>query len=317
MGVVHRWVHTGPRPEADELRALTQKFEALLETDLANVRAGVYPRSLLHGMPLGTYLRQVPTLLREQPVMLRRARANRYDELPADAHPESYPAYYSRTFHWQTDGWFSHRSARLYDVTVELLFGGTADIMRRMTLPPLVEFVGDHPHARVLELACGTGRFLGFLRRTLPEADLFGVDLSPFYIDHARAELSDAPNVELSVQNAESLEFAEGHFDAVTAVFLFHELPADARRRVVAEAFRVLRPGGVLVIGDAIQAREAGKLLRFLEIFPSIYHEPYFKSHLRDDFESIVEGCGFEVVSSEAHYLAKVVCARKPASATA
>ena len=50
-----------------------------------------------------------------------------------------YPRYYLRTFHWQTDGWLSERSARLYDFGVEFLFGGTADIMRRMAIPPVVD----------------------------------------------------------------------------------------------------------------------------------------------------------------------------------
>ncbi|ACY13009.1 class I SAM-dependent methyltransferase [Haliangium ochraceum] len=317
MGVFHRRLQPGPRPEPETFRALTQAFQELLEADLANVRAGVYPRSLIHDIPLGSYLRLVPELLREQPVVFRRARSKRHDELPAEANPDHYPAYYRRTFHWQSDGWLSHRSARLYDASVELLFGGAADVMRRMTLPPLVASVSHRVHPRVLDLACGTGRFLDAVRRTLPRAHLFGVDLSRFYIEHARAHLGGAPHVALSTQNAESLRFADEDFDAITSVFLFHELPGDVRRRVVAEAYRVLRPGGHLVVCDAIQASDAGKLRGFLDSFHRLYHEPYFKGYLRDDLEPLLEGGGFEVVSSEVHYLVKVVNARKPVGASA
>ena len=49
----------------------------------------------------------------------------RYDDLPAEAKPETYPRYYRRTFHWQSDGWLSDRSARIYDASVEYQKGGT------------------------------------------------------------------------------------------------------------------------------------------------------------------------------------------------
>ena len=45
--------------------------------------------------------------------------------------PARYPAYYLQNFHYQTDGWLSADSARLYDFQVETLFLGSADTMRR------------------------------------------------------------------------------------------------------------------------------------------------------------------------------------------
>ena len=49
--------------------------------------------------------------------------------------PERYPAYYLQNFHYQTDGWLSKDSARLYDFQVETLFLGSADTRRRQALP--------------------------------------------------------------------------------------------------------------------------------------------------------------------------------------
>jgi ubiquinone/menaquinone biosynthesis C-methylase UbiE len=315
LGLWHRRMQPGVRPTRAALRDLRRSLDEMLAADLANVEAGHYPRELLHGIPYGEYLRVLPELFLEQPAIYRRARDQRHEDLPAAAHPEQYPAYYRRTFHWQTDGWLSHRSARLYDLSVELLFGGVADVMRRMTLPPLVTAVRHLPHPRVLDVACGTGRFLDTLRRTLPNAHLSGIDLSPFYIAHARARLGGAPHVALSVQNAENMALGDASFDAVSSVFLFHELPRNVRRNVAREALRVLRPGARLVICDAAQQQDAGGRRFFLESFPSLYHEPYFKSYLRDDLEDMLEEVGFEVESSQVHFLVKVVSARRPQGA--
>jgi ubiquinone/menaquinone biosynthesis C-methylase UbiE len=312
MALQHRRAQPGVRPDPQALRHVHQSLTEMLATDLANVEAGHYPRELLHAFPYGSYLRAMPELLRDQKNIYARARAQRHDELPAEAEPERYPPYYRRTFHWQSDGWLSVRSARLYDLSVEVLFGGVADVMRRMALPPLLAGIRQLPHPRVLDIACGTGRFLDALRRSLPKAHLYGVDLSPFYIAHARAQLGGAPHVALSAQNAESLSFEDASFDAASSVFLFHELPRDVRRRVAGEALRVLRPGARLVICDAAQARDAAGWQSPLENFPKIYHEPYFKSYLRDDLEAMLEEVGFQVESSEVHFLVKVVTARRP-----
>ncbi|WP_428261394.1 class I SAM-dependent methyltransferase [Haliangium sp.] len=319
IGMWQRLLMSPPRPQAAAVADLRASFDALLRADLANVEAGHYPRELLFDLPYRRYVSAMPELLLEQVRIGRRALGGRYDELPAAARPHTYPRYYRRTFHWQSDGWLSERSARLYDPLVGLLFGGATDIMRRMALPPLLAGLGPSSHARgaaphVLDIGCGTGRFLATLARCLPAARLWGVDLSPYYVAHARRELADQPGVALAVQNAESMSFADSSFDAATMVFLLHELPKDVRRRVVREALRVLRPGARLVLCDAAQHRDSGSRRYFLDQFPSTYHEPYFKSYLRDELESLVTECGFEVESSQVHFLVKVVSARRPST---
>jgi hypothetical protein len=66
-----------------------------------------------------------------------RANQKRYQEFSSDVETEGYPSYYLQNFHHQTNGYLSDLSANLYDLQVELLFGGTADPMRRRILAPL------------------------------------------------------------------------------------------------------------------------------------------------------------------------------------
>lgn len=303
----------GQRPAARSVALLAGRFERLLEQDVANVEAGYYPRELLFDFPFAEYLRVWPGALAEFPRVWWRSVRSAHDDLPPDVSREAYPGYYLRTFHWQSDGWLSDRSARLYDAGVEFLFGGTADVMRRMAIPPVVEAVRSRRRPRILDVGCGTGRFLKQLGRACPDSRLYGLDLSPYYLRRAHDVAADAcSELSLVAENAESLPFADDSFDAVTSVYLFHELPRGVRRRVMAEIVRVVRPGGTVVICDSAQLADSGDLYDVLEIFARSYHEPYYKSYLRDDVAGIAAECGLEVQASASHLVSRVVTARRP-----
>jgi ubiquinone/menaquinone biosynthesis C-methylase UbiE len=164
----------------------------------------------------------------------------------------------------------------------------------------------------VLDVACGTGRFLLQLHRAAPDVRLYGLDLSPNYIGRARRNLAHVPDATLLVENAEAMPLQDSTFDAVTSVFLFHELPRDARRNVVREVYRVLKPGGRFVICDSAQLSDSPELAIFLDRFEDLYHEPYYKSYVRDDLAGLLSEQGFERVSSAAHFLSKIVAGEKP-----
>ncbi len=292
-------------------RAIAARFEALMARDLANVEAGLYPRRLLFQMPVAAYARRLPALLGDLPRVAVRARRRDFRDLPEGIDLEVYPPYYRRNFHWQTDGYLSRRSAELYDLGVELLFGGTADVMRRQVIPPISRLLAAEPRAgaRVLDVACGTGRTLRQIGIAHPSLALAGVDLSRYYLEVARRVLAGR-RAALAVANAEAMPLASGSFDAATCVYLFHELPLDARRRVLAEARRVVRPGGLLVIEDACQPADSPELAGALAQFQRDLHEPYFRSYLQHDLASLAGEAGFAVESVEPHLVSVVVVAR-------
>jgi ubiquinone/menaquinone biosynthesis C-methylase UbiE len=102
-----------------------------------------------------------------------------------------------------------------------------------------------------LEVAIGTGRNLSLYG---PEVELTGVDLSPGMLEVARrraAELGRA--VELREGEAERLPFPDEAFDTVVCTLAVCAV-AD-RGAVLAEMYRVLRPGGALLLLDHAQWR--------------------------------------------------------------
>lgn len=310
-----RIVGRTPRREIDRdiVRALQRRRVELHRRDLANVDAGAYPRELLFDIPVRRYARELPRLLRDAPRVVRRMREGDFRDIPA-VDRRRFPAYYRRTFHWQTDGYFSDRSAEVYELAVELLFRGTADVMRRQIIPPITAHVracGGADRVRLLDVACGTGRTLHQLARAHPAMRLHGCDLSPPYVRLARKRLADVAELTLAVENAEALPWADATFDVATSVYLFHELPRRARRNVARELYRVVRPGGLIVIEDSAQLAESAELEPVLREFPRDFHEPFYDDYLEDDSAALLGGVGFAVASVEPHLVAKVVVARR------
>jgi ubiquinone/menaquinone biosynthesis C-methylase UbiE len=311
------------KPLSPELLTwIQQQFDQLIETDWQDAERGVYPTSLLFDNPWDDFFRFYPVIWFDLPEMWQRANQKRYHEFADEIQTSDYPSYYLQNFHHQTDGYLSDTSANLYDLQVEILFGGTADPMRRRILAPLKQelkaaFAGLAPHQlKILDLACGTGRTLKQLRATFSQAALCGTDLSPTYLRKANQLLSQNPGElpQLLQANAESLPYLDNYFHAVSSVFLFHELPAQARQNVINQAFRVLQPGGVFVICDSVQAIDSPQLAPMMENFTAIFHEPYYRHYVTDDLNLRLSEAGFAKVETQTHFMSKYWVASKSGS---
>ena len=105
----------------------------------------------------------------------------------AEAAAAGVPEYYAQDFHFQTGGYLTEGSARLYDVQVETLFMGAAGPMRRSALGPIGDYMRgrDQRQVTLVDVACGTGRFLRQVRLAYPAMTLKGLDLSRPYLDEA------------------------------------------------------------------------------------------------------------------------------------
>lgn len=305
-------------PEA--IAKLQNRLNQLLEADWQDSQKGIYPESVLFDHQWADFFVNYPLLWLDLPQVWERITQGRYQDFSSTTDQEGYPSYYLQNFHHQTDGYLSESSANLYDLQVELLFSGAADPMRRRILAPLKrglqKFQGiSQKQIRILDVACGTGRTLKLMRSAMPEASLFGTDLSPAYLRKANQILSENPGElpQLLQANAEELPYLDNYFHALTSVFLFHELPAAVRQTVIEQCFRVTKPGGVFIICDSIQMSDSPEFANMMDGFPKMFHEPYYKHYTTDDLVERLEKAGFEDIEIQIHFLSKYFIAYKPA----
>jgi ubiquinone/menaquinone biosynthesis C-methylase UbiE len=295
-----------PRPDR---RRLYADMAALLQRDLKNVEAGIYPLPADHDGSLATLIARSRLFFEDLPDVHRRRESGGTSEVLNQETRGKRPRYYLQNFHFQSGGWMTDDSAKRYDTQVEVLFNGTANATRRQALPPLHEvFAGrDQRRLRLLDVGCGTGRFVDFVKQAWPRLPILGVDMSEAYVREAKHHLRRWARIDLIVANGESLPVPDGSQDAVASVFVLHELPPKVRRTVFGEFARVLKPGGRLVLVDSLQRGDEPDYDGMLELFPQNFHEPYYASYIGEDFAAIGQACGLAHVRDVNAFVSKVM----------
>ncbi len=277
--------------------------------DLANVEAGIYPIPADNDGSVFDIIHRSRLFFDDLPSIHRRRKRRAHSEVLDETSRGTRPRYYLQNFHYQSGGWLTERSAELYDTQVEILFNGSANAIRRQALPQLHEaFAGrDQRKLRLIDIGCGTGRFIDSLKQVWPKLPVLGLDMSESYIKHARRHLQRWSRVHLSVANAESLPVTDDSQDALTSTFLFHELPPKVRRTVLRECARVLKPGGRLILVDSLQRGDRPDYDGLLELFPQSYHEPYYRSYLDENFTALTGKYGFGHVRDVNAFISKIM----------
>ena len=277
--------------------------------DLANVEAGIYPIPADHDGSLFASIRRSRLFFEDLPNIHRRRKRRAHNEILNDNTRGKRPRYYLQNFHYQSGGWMTDNSAELYDTQVEVLFNGSANAVRRQALPQLHEvFAGrDQRKLKLIDIGCGTGRFLDCLKQVWPRLPVLGLDMSEAYVKFAKGHLKRFSRINLSVGNAETLPVTDESQDALTSIFVFHELPPKVRRVVFRECARVLKPGGRLVLVDSLQHGDQPDYDGLLDLFPQSYHEPYYRSYLNEDFSAMAKSCGLTHIRNVNAFISKVM----------
>lgn len=298
---------SGPVPGLPTLRELLLDLADLLRRDRANIAAGIY-RMPHDAVPdLRRWLSDAVLYFDDLPAVNARRARGEFSEIGDDY--ERLPAYYRRNFHYQTDGYLSARSAALYDHQVEVLFMGGAAAMRRQALVPLAAYVRRQRGRglRLVDLGTGTGDFLTFVKDNWPELSVDAVDLSHFYLAAAAQRLQRWGGAGAVAAAAESLPFADASVDVVTCIYLLHEVPDGERRQIAAEAARVLKPQGRLIVVDSLQYGDRPAYDGLLERFPASFHEPYYAGYAAADLDAVFENAGLGRTGRSVAFFSKVL----------
>jgi ubiquinone/menaquinone biosynthesis C-methylase UbiE len=224
------------------------------------------------------------------------------------------PEYALREFHNLPNGYYSKFFASGYGNGFNATMLGA---MKRVRKEMAGEFSGC---ARVLDLGCGDG---SSTRALCDEGiqEVWGLDPSPYMLFHA-IERSQGAKFVQSV--AEKTDFLDASFDGVSACWVFHEVPARVCDLILMECFRILKPGGKLVIVEPSkhQFRSPyfqllrdfglrGLYYRFLANFPN---EPYINEWHNIKIQPWLENHGFKMVSNVNGMPEESIVAVKPFS---
>jgi ubiquinone/menaquinone biosynthesis C-methylase UbiE len=208
------------------------------------------------------------------------------------------PDYYRNTeFHIQPGGvWTADLNAFVYELGAKVIFLGKNDdyVFHRLFTETSIP---DGEYRDILDLGCGFGKSTRPFVDRFPGARVVGVDLSApvLKLAHRQAEKL-GKRIAFVQRAAEDTGFPDASFDLITATMVIHEVPMPVLRRILAEAYRMLRPGGRLAILDY---HRTGDPLRDFLMLGHVRrnNEPYLGHVLRIDPTALAREVGFADVA--------------------
>jgi ubiquinone/menaquinone biosynthesis C-methylase UbiE len=181
------------------------------------------------------------------------------------------------------------------------------------------EVLARCPAGRLLDVGTGPARLLIALHRLAPDLQLIGIDVSQAMVDRANENLKAAGLagvVEMRRAEARRLPFEDNAFDAVVTTGSMHHWKDP--QACLAEAYRVLKPGGVALLYDLVantpndvRARMAGQFgrLRVFLFWLHSFEEPFY-SH--EAMRELAGAASFAEIDAKWVGLLYGVAARKP-----
>lgn len=202
------------------------------------------------------------------------------------------PSYYSsQNFHGIEGGYLNAGAAVSYDPITQYVLPPNETLVRQ----GLIDAIRVPQPRRILDLGCGTGSTTLMLKQAFPQAEVIGLDLSPYMLVRAEYKAKTAGlDIEWRHGSAEQTGLPDASFDLVTASLLFHETPPTVSQSILHEGFRLLKVGGEVLILDGNQ-----NTLRHVSFLNEIFEEPYIRAFAAGSVDAWMGRAGFEAVQTQ------------------
>lgn len=192
--------------------------------------------------------------------------------------PPAIPQYLQATYWW---AYIHPRGVRFFERQwlVNLILWGN---YKRLCDAVLQEY--RQPLAgKTLQIACAYGNLTPRLADNLGSAGTLEViDILPIQLSNLTRKLSKHQSITLHCMDSTALTFPDRHFDRTLLFFLLHEQPLATRKKTLAEAVRVIRPGGTLTIVDYAGPGRLNPLRYFMAGILALL-EPYARDLWREE----------------------------------
>jgi SAM-dependent methyltransferase len=157
-------------------------------------------------------------------------------------------------------------------------------------------------YQRVFEPGCGGISTLSAFNKVHPETELHGCDLSPLLLKNGY-KLAQRQGLTVHLKQADAVQTGEpdAHYDAVVTYALQHELPPKANLAMFKEMFRILKPGGDILLGDPPPFRVVDPFHAAVLAWEDDNRaEPFFSAACLADWEQTLRDVGFTDVKAYA-----------------
>jgi ubiquinone/menaquinone biosynthesis C-methylase UbiE len=156
------------------------------------------------------------------------------------------PRYLEETYWW---AYVHPKAVTIFEKQwiVNLILLGNFARLRDAALDEL----GQEIDGRILQIACVYGDFsVKLAERLTRNSSLDIVDVLPVQLENARRKIPKTASVQILQRDSARLNFPDACYDKTILFFLLHEMPLATREKTLREAYRVLKPGGKLVITE-------------------------------------------------------------------
>lgn len=236
-----------------------------------------------------------------------------------------YPLYYTQPFHGYDNGnlnWLAAQEAEA--ATLNIAAGYWPDIdpivaqswLRNNITATTKSYMNSIPMTdlefskiwnysnsyNILDVGCSIGYSTEFFQDLFPEANMYGLDLSPYFLSVAkyRSDINKR-NISYIHENAEYFH-SEEKFRIICCNFLFHEVPKNATLNILNNLYNMIETNGIIVIADIepeVLKYDKNNLLTPFRKWMFEITEPHIFSYYENDMKTLLENVGFKTVEKK------------------